>query len=303
MKYIVGHRNPDTDSVVSTILLSNLLGDNYLPSIANELNKETKYVLDLLKIPQPVKISSDCDACVLVDHNEPNQMSPEVSCDKVEMIVDHHKLGGLALSTPITVKIEPVGSTCTIICKLFKENNKQISQQQASLMLAGIISDTLNLKSPITTEEDVEAVKQLKAISDFNVDNLASGMFKAKSDLTGVSIETVVNQDYKNFEIAGKKVGFGVFETVSPESALERVEEIFTALKNKKQAENTDYMFFAVVDIVGEMAYLMLLSKMEEDLALRVYRGKSNGKYMILPGIVSRKKQMIPVLEKTLKNA
>jgi manganese-dependent inorganic pyrophosphatase len=303
MKYIVGHQNPDTDSVAAAIALADLLGDNYKPAIAGKLNKESKYVLNLLELAEPMMVPSDSDAYVLVDHNALCQISPNIEIEKIEMIIDHHKLGGLSLQVPIKVITDSVGSTCTLIYNLFKEKQKKISKKQAGLMLAGIISDTLNFKSPTTTDIDIAVASELEKISELNRDIVAGQMFEAKSDLTGISTEEIIGQDYKNFDLGCKKVGFGVFETVSPDPALKRIKEISTALREKKQVEKVDYMFFAIVDIVGEMAYLTLLSKDEEDLATGAYGGSVEDGYMVLPGVVSRKKQMTPALEKTLKDA
>jgi manganese-dependent inorganic pyrophosphatase len=302
MKSVVGHRNPDTDSVAASILLSNILGAEFGPVIANNLNKETKFVLEFLNIEVPPLVSSGAKVYVLVDHNEPGQIPPEVDISKVTMIVDHHKLGGLSLPSPIDIKIEPVGSTCTIIKEYFDEQGLPISKKQASLIMAGIISDTLNLKSPTTTPKDAQTLKELEQISEFKAEDLARKMFEAKSDLTGVAVEEIIMQDYKKFEFGCQQVGFGVFETVNPKGALERLEEIYSALTNKKEEDEVNYMFFAIVDIMSQVSYLMLLSKTEKDLAIKAYGGKVEDDYMTLPGFVSRKKQMIPPLENILKN-
>ncbi|KKQ95021.1 MAG: putative manganese-dependent inorganic pyrophosphatase [candidate division CPR2 bacterium GW2011_GWC1_39_9] len=301
MKYVVGHKNPDTDSVVSAYCLAEFLGDGYKAARAGEPNKETQFVFKYSKAEMPELVdASKADAFVLVDHNGDCQIPKDVDRDRIEMIVDHHKLEGLSLNSPISIRIEPVGSTSTLVAKMYSKNNIEISKEVAALLLSGIISDTLKMTSPTTTSADKETAKELATKARINIDELASEMFKIKSDLTGMSISKVVGSDYKNFQMGKNKVGFGVFETVDPKPAIKKKKEIIAALTDLKNKEEVNLIFFGIVDIIKTITYLVILSKDEAEVAEKGYGGKTEDNILKLTGIVSRKKEMIPLLEKAL---
>ena len=302
-KFIVGHKNPDTDSVVSAIglvRLKEMLGEEFESSIAGEVNKETALVLEKFGFEPPKLIPNEEKKVVLVDHNEPSQISENIENEEIEEIFDHHKLGGLSIPSPIFVNIKPVGSTSTIVAQLCKDKNVELKKDVASILLAGVISDTLNFNSPTTTNEDKNAVDFLNKIARLDVNDLASEMFKAKSDLTGTSADELINADYKEFNIKDKKIGVGVFETVSPDPVLGKKGELLKALEEKKQKEGLDYLYFAIIDIISKKAYFVIISKSEEDLLKKALGGQDKKGYFIVSGIVSRKKQIIPAIEGAL---
>ena len=301
--YVVGHINPDTDSVVSAIVYAMLKkklkeDEKFIPAVAGDINKETSYVLKKFNVNEPSIVINENKNVVLVDHNEPSQISGNINNEEIVAIIDHHKLGGLSTSTPILVITEPVGSTSTIIAKIAFQNNIKINTQEASLLVSGIISDTLKFSSPTTTEIDKKTLKELNEIAKIDIDELAQEMFKAKSDLAGITDKELISKDYKNFNIKGKKVGVGVFETVDPKPALERAEDIKKELVQKKNNEKLDYLIFAVIGIVNKKAYFMTPAPEDEQLLTKALNIKKEGNYLVAPGIVSRKKQIIPALEK-----
>ncbi len=302
--YIVGHKNPDTDSVVSAIALAELKksqGEDCVPAIASKINKETKFVLEKFGFNTPELIPSEEKQVILVDHNEPSQTSDDIKTEEIIGIFDHHKLGGLSTPNPISVIIKPVGSTSTIVTQLFREKNINLSKNIASILLAGIISDTLKFTSPTSTIKDKEAADFLNTVSNLSIDELAHEMFKEKSDLTGISANDIINADYKEFSMKGSKVGVGVFETVDPNPVLARKEEIIKTLSDKKAKEALSYLLFSAIDIINQKAYFIITSKEEEQLIEKAF-GKVIKKenYLEVSGIVSRKKQIIPALEKVL---
>jgi manganese-dependent inorganic pyrophosphatase len=299
--YIVGHKNPDTDSVVSAIALSELEkaeGKDYIAVRAGDLNKETEFVLNQFAFKMPELLPEGEKKVILVDHNEVSQISENISTDQIQCIIDHHKLGGLSLSEPISVRTKPVVSTATMIAQIFNEDNIEITKNVAGILLAGIISDTLNLTSPTTTEKDKKIVEALNKIANIDIERLAKDMFAAKSDISDIPTEELLNKDYKNFEIVGKKIGFGVWETVLPEAVLEREQEIINILDKMKQEESLDFVFFAVVDILNNNSVFIIISDTEKEVAEAAFGGKVENGLMKLEGVVSRKKQMIPPLEK-----
>lgn len=301
--YIVGHKNPDTDSVVSAIALAELKklqGENSEPAIADKINKETAFVLEKFGLPTPQMIPEEEKKVVLVDHNEPSQISENIKTEEIIGIFDHHKLGGLSTSEPIPIIVKPVGSTSTVIVDLYQQNNISIPIATAKILLTGILSDTWKFTSPTATGEDKKASIFLNKIAKLNIDKLAHKMFEAKSDLSGVSIEDIVDKDYKNFNIKGKKVGVGVFETVDPKPALKKVQEINKFLAQKKAKENLEILLFAAVDIINKQAFFIAVSNNEEELLVKAFNVKKENGYLFASGIVSRKKQIIPALEKAL---
>lgn len=300
--YIVGHKNPDTDSVVSAIAYSELLKftdkEKAIPTIASGINKETKYVLRRFEAKTPKTIPSLKKKVILVDHNEESQISENVKPEEITAIFDHHKAGCITTQEPILIHINPLGSTSTIIAGMFKSSGIKPSKKIASLLISGIISDTLYFNSPTTTDFDKKAVNYLNKIAKLNLKELSENMFKAKSDLRGISIKKIVEADYKKFNIKGKKVGVGVFETVDPKPALKRVNDIKKELVRKKNNEKLDHLIFTVIDIINKSAYFITPTSEDEQFLTKALNTKKELNYLVVPGIVSRKKQIIPALEK-----
>lgn len=305
---IIGHKNSDTDSICASLAYAELkkqLGIKAQAVLAEgRLNKETQFVLDYFKATPPAlnfKVEEN-DKIILIDHNEPSQIDSRVPLDNIAEILDHHKLGGLSLSFPISVIMRPLGSTSTITFQLYKENNLTPEKKHASLLLAGIISDTLFLTSPTTTEEDKKALEELAQIADLsNIHVLAEKMFQAKSDISEIPLSDIVFADFKVFDMAGSKVGIGVFETVSPFQILARGEDIFKTLAQEKN--KYDFLFFAAIDIFKKNAYLFLVSEKEKNMAEAVFgkEYKEEG-ILFLKGIVSRKKQIVPPFQEYLES-
>lgn len=305
--YILGHKNSDTDSVCASLSyahLKNQLGEKAVAVLAKgRMNKETEFVLSHLDIDPPsenFKIQED-DKIILVDHNEPSQIDDRVILDNIIEIIDHHKLGGLSLSVPITVIIRPTGSTSTIIYQLYKEKNIAPEKKIAFCLLCGIISDTLLLTSPTTTEADRLAFEELTRLAEVeDVNQLAEQMFEAKSDISQMPLSDIVFADFKVFKMGNKNVGIGVFETVAPHQILARSEDIFEILNKEKN--KYDLLFFGAVDIFKKITYLFLVSEKERRVAESVFGKKYKEENILeLDGVVSRKKQIVPPLQEYLE--
>ncbi len=304
--YIVGHKNPDTDSVVSAIALAELkktMGKDFEAAVAGDLNKETLLALSKFGFTSPALISPDEKKVVLVDHNERDQIHENVKTEEIVGIFDHHKLGGLSTSGPISVTMRPVGSTSTIVYGSYEKNKVEMSAEIAGLLLAGVVSDTLNLTSPTTTDRDREVVATLEKIAAVDVDELATKLFAAKSDISEMSTEELIGKDYKVFSIADKKVGIGVWETVLPVVVLERKEEILEALEAKKNAEGLDYILFAVIDILEQKGDFVVVGEEEEALVEAAFGGSTADSILDCPGVLSRKKQIVPAIEQYLSSS
>ena len=306
---IIGHKNPDADSIISAMIIAfyseKIFGFKAAAKRAGEINSETKFVLNFL--PKSAKIKSPQllkeikqEKVILVDTTEPSQIISGVNEDNLFAIIDHHNLGGLKSMSPICARVEPLGCTCSIIYKILKEKKIKISKDAAILMIAAIISDTLFFNSPTTTSEDRKIAKELNRIAKLDLKKFSAEMFKAKSSLKGIKIEEIIEKDYKFFQMGKHKVGVGIWETVDSASVIEKKEQIFSALKNKKDKDSLEYLFFGVVDILKENMNLFLLSEKEENSAKQIFKGKAENRIMFLPGVVSRKKQIVPQLKKAL---
>ena len=311
---ITGHKNPDTDSIVSALIFSEFLKIVKKPLIgfsnfrikagrAGTLNKETKFILDYFKQKQPVLIKSLKNKnVILVDHAEYGQAIDGIEKAEIIAIIDHHKLGGIRTAMPIFYRAEPLGSTATILAKMFLENDISITKKTAGLILAAILSDTLKLTSPTTTKEDERIVKILVKISKENINKLSEKMFKAKSDIKGISSAELVSGDYKEYKSKGVNFGFGVWETTNPQAIKPKKQEIFCALKNLKKKRKMSLVFFSVVDILQKNSEIFLLGEQEKLIAEKIFKKKSKENLLFLPDVVSRKKQMAPPIINFLEN-
>jgi len=303
--YIVGHLNPDTDAVVSAIVLEDLekkLDKEYKATIASPINRETEYVLKRFGFEVPPMIpAEEGKKVILVDHNEPTQISPSVKPEEIQAIYDHHNLGGLTTPQPLTMMFKPLGSTVSLLAELYKEKGLEISKEIGSLIIAGIIADTVNFTSPITTEEDKKIAADLNKIAGLDADELAMEMFKAKSDISGMDMMEIVGKDYKIYSSMKRPVSIGTWETVLPESVLSHKEEIFEALKKKKAADKVDLIFFTIVDVLKGEAHMFVAGPEEEEVIKKAYNNPEiKDGIAYLPGVISRKKQMVPPIEGAL---
>lgn len=297
----VGHTNPDTDSVLSAILISQfgkkIFGFEIEPRVAGEINNETKFILNLLKIPKPDLIQKITDEnVVMVDTTEPGQIIGGLNDTNLAGIIDHHNLGGLKSGKPILARIEPVGCTATVIYKIIREKGIKPNKQAAILMLSCIISDTLNLVSPTTSIDDKKALKELNKTAKLNLKSFAKDLFAAKSSLEGIATADIISKDYKNFDMGKNKVGIGVWETTDPKTVNSKKSELLAALAAKKDTEKLNYIFFLIVDILKENSIMYVVSEAEKILAEYVFKAKAENNEIILKGVVSRKKQVVPPL-------
>ncbi len=299
-KYVIGHQNPDTDSVVSAIILSWFLNEqeqDYRPAALGEINKETSFVLSFWGFEKPEILSkkeADGAEFFLVDHNDLNQSI--ASSENVKGVLDHHLIAGLKTSTPIFFRIEPVGSSATLVYKLIKENNLKPSKKHCGLLLSAIISDTLNLNSPTTTTEDIDTLYELKDLTGADTEKLANEMFVAKSDFNDKKVSEVITADLKNYDFGGKKIGIGVAETTSLRYFQDNSAEIIKELKNIKGRENYDALYFAVIDIINQNSYFCLPSEDEEKIIREVFKGKEKENFFFVESVSSRKKEIAPPL-------
>lgn len=304
--YVVGHKNPDTDSVASAIAyaeLKNIEGIDARPLVSGDINKGTALALKTFGVRCPRhshKADYNDAAVVLVDHNEEGQWPSGVEKKKVIEVVDHHRVGeNFSTDHPIFVRVEPVGATSTIISKMYYEKGKKPEIHVAGLLLSAILTDTLMLRSPSTTEDDRKMVKWLNARVKVNMKAHAEEIFAAKSDTTGLSILDIVKKDFKEFHFNHEtRVGISMFETINPKELLLRAESINNTLTSFKKRQKLNEMIFVIVNIKKMTSLVLCESKSEEKIIKNVFGKNSVNGLVDLPGIVSRKTQLVPALEK-----
>jgi manganese-dependent inorganic pyrophosphatase len=235
-----------------------------------------------------------------MDHNEPSQTVD--GADQVDIIevVDHHRVSGFNTALPISMIIQPVGSTCTIVAEQYKEHGQEISKKIGGLLLSGIISDTVSGKSPTTTERDLRVLSLLEGICGINRDTFAMEMFNASSILEQKNPKEIILNDFKEFNIGGKKVGVGQVEVVGFEFFVKIKDTILYELNKLKKDREFDLVALMVSDITHETTLLAVSADpvLNEMLGLKV----KEKNIFEMKGVLSRKKQVIPHLINVLGN-
>lgn len=250
-----------------------------------------------------IKLSDLRDTCpkkvMLVDHNEIYQSVEGLDEAEIMSIVDHHKLGNIGTTQPINFRNMTVGSTCTIIYELFKENKVKIPENIASLLLSGIISDTLCLKSPITTKVDEKVVKELVKITDINIDKLAIEMFKANDVVKSKSLKEIVYMDFKTFNVNKKVVAIGQITTLNSKAILKQKASYIRFLNKESINSQYDIMVFAITDIFKNGSYILFNENAKNVLRLAYNDKLEQGDF--IENMVSRKKQILPAIMNIIK--
>lgn len=303
---IFGHKNPDTDTITSAIVYAYLkqqVGVDAEAVRLGELNNETKYALEKFQFEAPrliANVKDEASQVILVDHNEFQQSADGIEEVQITEVIDHHRIANFQTADPVYFRAEPVGCTATILNKLFKENNVEIPANIAGLMLSAIISDTLLFKSPTCTEQDVAAGTELAAIAGVDAAEYGLAMLKAGADLSDKSLEDLLSLDAKGFEFGEYKATVAQVNAVDIEDVLGRQQELENLL-NKNVADNgLDLFFFVVTDILNNDSTAVAAGQVAEEAAKAFGATIVDGR-ISLPGVVSRKKQIVPVLTDHLK--
>ncbi|MBV7504614.1 manganese-dependent inorganic pyrophosphatase [Bacillus sp. sid0103] len=298
---IFGHKNPDTDTICSAIAYADLkkqLGLDVEPVRLGQINGETEYALNYFnaEVPRLVEaVASEVNSVILVDHNERQQSANDITDVRVLEVIDHHRIANFETSDPLYYRCEPVGCTATILNKMYKENNKEISKQIAGLMLSAIISDSLLFKSPTCTPEDVAAARELAEIAGVDADVYGLDMLKAGADVRDKSISELLSLDAKGFEMGSSKVEIAQVNVVDTADVLARQEEIEAAISKIIEEKNLDLFLFVVTDILTNDSVGVALGSKTAAVE-KAYNVTLSNNTATLKGVVSRKKQIVPVL-------
>lgn len=301
---IFGHKNPDTDTIMSSLVLEDLenkAGFNKAKAYRlGKINKETAYALNYFKqeAPELLEKVEEGQEVMLVDHNEFSQSVDGIEKAKILRVVDHHKIANFQTSEPLFYMAMPVGCTSTILYDVYLMNKIEIAPKIAGLMLSAILSDTLLLKSPTCTPKDVEVAKELSKIAGVDLNTYGLEMLKAGTDLSEYSPEELINIDSKPFTTNGTKYQAAQVNTACIDDVLKNKEAIEKAMKDFMEANNVELFVLMITDILENNSQIIVLGKSE--VAEKAFNVKLENNTAFLPGVVSRKKQIVPQIDSVL---
>ena len=301
---VLGHKSPDTDSTGSPIIwawyLTEVKGTPAEAFLLGEPNTEAAFVLKHWELKKPTIISdvTAADTVVIVDTNNPAELPPSINEASVVGIIDHHMLvGGIKTRTPIDITIRPLACTATILHDLIGADLAKAPRAIKGAMLSCILSDTLEFRSPTTTPHDKAVAVKLAADLGVSIPDLATKLFEAKSDVSSFSDAALLRMDSKEYSVAGKELRVSVLETTAPKVVLDRKASLMASMVDVAREDGADQVLLFVVDILREEATLLVPNDLVRQMAEASFGCKVTGDTVVLPGIMSRKKQIIPALK------
>ena len=301
---VFGHKSPDTDSTGSPIIwawyLNEIKGTAAEPVLLGEPNTEAAFMLDHWDLPKPRIIDGvEADqAVVIVDTNNPAELPDAINDADITAIIDHHKLvGGLETKGPIDIRIEPLACTATIMWKMIGKDIAQMPTNVKGAMLSCILSDTLEFRSPTTTQEDKAIAWDLAKDLGVDIADYAAKMFEAKSDVSAFSDAELLRMDSKEYEVGGTQFRVSVLETTAPKLVLDRKDSLMASMVDVAKEDGADEVLLFVVDILNEEATMLIPNDRVKGVAEKSFDATVSGDTVVLPGVMSRKKQIIPNLK------
>ena len=301
---VFGHKSPDTDSTGSPIIwawyLNEIKGVAAKPVLLGEPNTEAAFVVKRWNLDKPEIVTEVADgtSVVIVDTNNPAELPANINACDITAIIDHHKLvGGLETAGPIDIRIEPLACTATIMWKMIGKDMAQMPTNVKGAMLSCILSDTLEFRSPTTTDEDRAIAHDLAKDLGIDIAAYAAEMFEAKSDVSEFSDAELLRMDSKEFTVDGKQLRVSVLETTAPKIVLDRKDSLMASMTDVATEDGADQVLLFVVDILNEEATLLVPNDFVKTVAEKSFGVTVSGDTVVLPGIMSRKKQIIPNLK------
>lgn len=306
---VFGHQNPDTDAIASSYAYAYLArqahGLETEAVILGQPNEETRFVLDYFGVETPREIQSlaneGVEQVILTDHNEFQQSAEGIRDVEVFGVVDHHRVANFETANPLFMRLEPVGSASSIVYRMFKENQVAVPKEIAGLMLSGLISDTLLLKSPTTHVTDIPLATELAELAGVELEVYGLEMLKAGTNLSSKSAAELIDIDAKSFELGGNTVRVAQVNTVDIAEILERQGEIEEAMQAAMAAEGYSDFVLMITDIVNSNSEILTLGA-NPDKVEAAFGFKLENHHAFLPGAVSRKKQVVPQLTAAFAN-
>lgn len=301
--HVFGHYSPDTDSTGSPIIwawyLNEIKGIAAEPNLLGEPNTEAAFVLKEWDLPKPAILSSvpDDSQVVIVDTNNPAELPENINACDITAIIDHHKLvGGLETKGPIDITIRPLACTATIMIDLMGEDAAKMPRAIKGAALSCILSDTLEFRSPTTTDHDKATAERLAQELEIDLGAYAARMFEAKSDVSAFSDAELIRMDSKKYEVSGTQFRVSVLETTAPQIVLDRKDSLLASMTDVAQEDGVDHVLLFIVDILNEEATLLVPNDTVKTVAEKSFGATVTGDAVVLAGIMSRKKQIIPAL-------
>lgn len=300
---VFGHKAPDTDSLGSAIIWEwfiNHTGGDAKAVLLGTPNTEAAFVATRWGFAQPEIIADVADGqdCVIVDTNNPAELPANINGANVTAIIDHHKLvGGLETAGPIDITIRPLACTATIMFDLMGDHTSHMPDNIKGLVLSCILSDTLEFRSPTTTDIDKALAQKLAAELKIDLSAYASEMFEAKSDVSAFSDAELLRMDSKEYAVGDTKFRVSVLETTAPKIVLDRKDSIMASMTDVAKEDGVDQVLLFVVDILNEEATMMIPNALSKTVAEASFGATVTGDMVVLPGVMSRKKQIIPNLK------
>ena len=295
---IFGHKNPDTDTICSSIVYNNLKRIQGMDSEAvrlGEINDETKYALEYfnVRLPRLVEEVEEGQNVILVDHNEFQQSANGIEKAVIREVIDHHRIANFETAAPLYYRAEPLGCTATILKKIYEEQNVNIDKQMAGLMLSAIISDSLLFKSPTCTLQDKVAAEELAKIAEVDAQEYGLAMLKAGASTTDKTAETLISLDAKEFVLGADKLVVAQINTVDANEVAERKEELEAAINAELSSKGLAAYVFVITNILTSDSEVLVLGEKQDKVAAAFGKTLEND-FMTLEGVVSRKKQVVP---------
>ncbi|OOY11419.1 MAG: manganese-dependent inorganic pyrophosphatase [Rhodobacteraceae bacterium] len=301
---VFGHKAPDTDSTGSPIAwawyLSEIKGTPAKACLLGEPNTEAAFVIEHWGLEKPEIIAdvAEGESVVIVDTNNPAELPASINSANVIQIIDHHKLtGGIETTSPIDITMRPLACTATIMYDLMGDDVAKAPRGVKGAMLSCILSDTLEFRSPTTTDHDRAVCEALAKDLGVDMHELATKMFEAKSDVSAFSDAELLRMDSKEYAVGGTSFRVSVLETTAPKMILDRKASLMGAMETVAKEDGVDQVLLFVVDILNEEATLLVPNDLVKGVAEKSFDATVAGDTVVLPGVMSRKKQIIPSLK------
>jgi manganese-dependent inorganic pyrophosphatase len=300
---VFGHKAPDTDSLGSALIWEwylNHTGTAAQAALLGTPNTEAAFVAQHWGFAQPEIIAdvADGETCVIVDTNNPAELPANINAANVTAIIDHHKLvGGLETAGPIDITIRPLACTATIMHDLMGDTAAEMPDGIKGLVLSCIVSDTLAFRSPTTTAHDQALAERLASDLGLDMQAYATQMFEAKSDISAFSDAALLRMDSKEYAVGDTSFRVSVLETTAPQIVLDRKASLMASMADVAAEDGVDQVLLFVVDILAEEATLMIPNELTKAVAEASFSVSVTGDTVVLPGVMSRKKQIIPNLK------
>lgn len=301
---VFGHKSPDTDSTGSAIIwawyLNEIKGISAQARLLGEPNTEAAFVLNCWSLEKPAILTelADDTQVVIVDTNNPAELPENINSADITAIIDHHKLvGGLETKGPIDITMRSLACTATIMYDLMGQDADRMPQAIKGVVLSCILSDTLEFRSPTTTNHDRDIANKLASDLGVDIPSYACEMFEAKSDISAFSDAELLRMDSKNYAVGHTKFRVSVLETTAPKVVLDRKDSLMESMRDVANQDGIDQVLLFVIDILRQEATFLIPNDLVKAVAQNSFGVDVSGDTVVLPGIMSRKKQIIPSLK------